>query len=222
MPASASVTEGKSAYTANVADETDLDSAVTVTGDGYTITFNGNDFAKKHLRRIRSDSVRDLKSLTAGADKLASYAKEARSRAAIRWEGKQSSTNSIVYLDLAQFCQFGCEIIKSLKASAGVAWTPYPANSPTTLQKHVTVTIGKCLAYSHSGVGAVRTGADGRVEGGVGITLTVTVRQVGASATTVEVCHYAGGTVSGKLSAEQLDPKTQKTKMLGIASSIVN
>ena len=222
MPASASVTEGNSAYTANVGDETDLDSAVTVTGDGYTITFNGNDFAKKHLRRIRRNSVSDLQSLTTGADKLASYAKEARARAAIRWEGKESSTNSIVYLDLAQFCQFGCEIIKSLKASASVAWSPYPTHAPTTLQKHVTVTIGRCLAYSHSGVGSVRSGADGRVEGGVGITLTVTVRQVGGSATTVEVCHYAGGAVSGKLSTDQLNPKTQKTKMLGIASSIVS
>ncbi|HEV7248797.1 MAG TPA: hypothetical protein VGN93_17605 [Shinella sp.] len=221
-PDSASFKEGKSTtFTADVADETDLGSAVTVKGEGYTITFEGNGFASKHMRRIRRNSVSLLQSPQTSPDKLAAYAKEARARAAIRWGGKESSTNSVVYLDLGQFCQFGAQIIKFLKSDTANAWSPYPANAPTTLQKHATVTIGRCLAYSHSGVGAVRSGGDGTVEGGVGITLQVTVRQVGGSTTMVEVCHYEGGSVTGKLSSDKLNPKTQGAKMHGIAGTIV-
>jgi hypothetical protein len=221
-PASASVKDGKSTYNANVADETDLSSGVTVTGEGYSVTFDGNNFASKHLRRIRRNSVSALQSPLTSPDKLAGYAKEARARAAIRWGGKESSTNSVVYLDLGQFCQFGCEIIKFLKGDTANAWSDYPATAPTTKQKHATVTIGKCLAYSHSGVGAVRSASDGKVEGGVGITLSVTVRQVGNSSTVVEVCHYESGSVVGKLSGDQLDPKTQRTKMQSIAGNIIS
>lgn len=223
-PDSASVKEGKSTtYSASVADETDLTSPVTVTGQGYTVTFAGNDFASKHLRRIRRNSVSALTAPDTSPGKLSEYAKDARVRAVGRWQGKESSTNSLIYLDLGQFGQFGCEIIKFLKADAATAWSPYPPTSATpVMQKHVTVTIGKCLAYSHSGVGAVRSGADGKVEGGVGITLDVTVRQVGGSATIVEVCHYANGAIIGKLSDEQLNPKTQKSKMQSIAGTIVS
>ncbi|MGQ3210939.1 hypothetical protein [Shinella sp.] len=222
-PASTSVKEGKSTtYTASVADETALDSAVTVTGEGYTVTFDGNKFASKHLRRIRSNSVSNLQDAVTAPGKLLSYAKEARAGAVERFVGKVSSTNSVIYLDLGQFCQFGCAIIKFLKANEATAWTPYPANAPVSLQKDVTVTIGRCLAYSHSGVGAMRSGADGKGEGGVGITLTATVRQVGASAKIVEVCHYAGGSIVGKVNVDQLDPKAQAEKIQGIASKIIS
>ena len=221
-PDSAMVKEGKkTAYTASVADEADLSSPVTVTGEGYTVTFDGNGFASKHLRRIRRNSVSELRGEDTGPNKLASYAKDARKRAVERWQGKESSTNSLIYLDLSQFCQFGCEVIKFLKSDAANPWAPYPPAAPNTMQKHATVTIGRCLAYSHSGVGAVRDGGDGRVDGGVGITLTVTVRQVQGNPKAVEVCHYAGGTVEGRFRDDKFDIRAEKAKMQGIASSIV-
>lgn len=217
----ATLTESKTQYTASVGQETDLTSPVTVTGDGYTVTFAGNNFATKHLRRIRRNSVTSLTTPTLSPAKLTEYITEAKEKSVERWDGKATSTNSLIYLDLGQFCQFGCEVIKFLKGDAAIAWTPYPPppQAANSMQKHVTVTINKCLAYSHSGTGLVRGGAGG-VQGGVGITLNVTVRQVGGSATTVEVCHYAQGAVKGQFKGEYLNKK-DLPKMQGIAQSIV-
>lgn len=222
MSGTATLKEGRTQYTATVGQETNLASAVTVTGDGYTVTFAGNNFATKHLRRIRRNSVSELTNPETSPAKLVSYITEAKEKSVERWDGREASTNSLVYLDLGQFCQFGCEVIKFLKADSRNAWTPYPlppqvANS---MQKHTNITIGKCLAYSHSGTGVVRGGGGG-VQGGVGITMNVTVRQVGGSTTTVEVCHYGGGTVKGQFKGEYA-PKKDTEKMQGIARSIVS
>lgn len=216
-PASAIVKSGS--FSASVADEQDLGSAVTVTGDGYTVSFDGNSFASKHLRRIRRNSVADLSSAVTGPGKLASYAKEARAGAALRF-GKVESTNSVVFLDLGTFCQLGSEIVKILKSDTG-PWEDYGTGAKAAKQKHVTVTLPRCLAFSHSGVGSVRAGDDG-LQAGVGITLKVTVRQIGGSTKMVEVCHYEEGTVSGKFGSYHLDAKTQAAKMQGIAKSIVS
>jgi hypothetical protein len=215
-PASALVKDGS--FNASVANETDLSSPVTVTGDGYTVSFDGNGFASKHLRRIRRNSVSDLTNASTAPTKLASYAKEARAGAALRF-GKKESTNSVVFLDLGTFCQLGATIVKTLKRDTG-PWEDYGQGANVTKQKHVTVTLPQCLAYSHSGVGSVRSNDSG-VEAGVGITLKVTVRKVGGSDKVVEVCHYEEGTVSGKFGNYQLDPKSQTAKMQGIARSIV-
>jgi hypothetical protein len=212
--------EGKTNYTATVGQETDLASPVTVTGDGYTVRFDGNNFASKHFRRIRRNSVSELTNTNLSPTKLVSYITEAKEKSVERWEGKESSTNSLVYLDLGQFCQFGCEVIKFLKADSTQPWASYPAQNPNTMQKHVDITINRCLAYSHSGTGLVRGGAGARVQGGVGISMNVTVRQVNGSANTVEVCHYAAGNVKGKFANEYADKKDTQ-KMQSIAKSIV-
>jgi hypothetical protein len=216
VPASAIARDGS--FNASVANETDLSSPVTVTGDGYTISFDGNGFASKHLRRIRRNSVSALTNASTAPTKLVAYGKEARAGAALRF-GKAESTNSVVFLDLSTFCQLGAAIAKALKTNTD-PWEDYGHGANVTKQKHVSVTLPQCLSYSHSGVGSVRS-SEGGIEAGVGMTLDLTVRKVGGSDKVVEVCHYEGGKISNKFGAYQLDPKLQAGKMQGIAKSIV-
>ena len=218
MSDSKTIKDGKASYTATVAAETDLSSPVTVTGKNCTVQFDGNDFETKHLRRIRRQSVIDLKNSITGPGKLTQYINEASEKSVDRWKGKESSTNSRVYLDLEEYCKFGCQIIKVVNDSS-IAWTPWGPNN--IMQKHATVTLGKCLAYSHNGIGFAKESASGRVEGGVGITLNVTIQQVNGNPNLVSVCHYAGGDVKGKFKSEYGDKKDLE-KRRGIANSIVN
>jgi hypothetical protein len=204
-------------YTATVPDETNLSSPVTITSGGYTVTFDGNQFASKHLRRIRQASISSLTDVQTGPGKLTDYITEARQRSVERWDGRETSTNSVVFLDLAQYCQFGCQVIDIVR-DAAIPWTPYGPH--LVQQKHGTVSLGKCLAYSHSGTGMARGTAAGRVQGGVGIDLRVTISQVGGMPTAVAVCHYAGGDVKGKFKDEYGDKKDLQ-KRAAIARSIV-
>jgi hypothetical protein len=213
-----SVKDGGTTYTATVDDDSNLESPVTVTGGGSTVTFDGNDFAGKHLRRIRRNSVSLLKDAQTGPTKLTGYITEARGKSVDRWDGNEIRTNSRIYLDLGEYCQFGCQVIKAVK-DGNNPWTPWgPQN---IMQKHVVVTLGKCLAYSHSGIGLARSSNEGRIQGGVGIALNVTIRQVNGSADIVSVCHYAGGEVQGKFKDEYGDKKDLE-KRVGIAKSIVH
>jgi D-aminopeptidase len=77
--------EGKTNYTASVGQETDLASPVTVTGDGYTVRFDGNNFASKHFRRIRRNSVSELTNPDLSPAKLVSYITEAKEKSVERW-----------------------------------------------------------------------------------------------------------------------------------------
>ncbi|OYW01795.1 MAG: hypothetical protein B7Z58_10195 [Acidiphilium sp. 37-64-53] len=156
-----------------------------------------------------------------GADKLNSYTTEASERSIERWEGKEKSTNSYIFLDLQEFCQFGCKIVRFLKED-GSAWTPYGVNQ--VLQKHVTVTLDKCLAYSHSGIGLTKKdGGSGRLQAGVGITLNAVVQQVNGNAKQISVCHYdANGTeVRGKFNMDYFK-RDNAQKGAEIAGTIVN
>jgi len=215
MSGSETIKEGNTSYTAQVAQETDLASPVTVTGGGYTVTFSGNNFETKHLRRIRRNSVSDLKDIQKGPGKLAEYATQAKEAAVVRWNGKESSTNSRVYLDLGEYCKFGAQVIGVVKDD-NIQWEPWGNNQ--VLQKHARITLGKCLAYSHSGIGGAKKTDTGKVQGGVGMELDVTIQQI--TPTSVSVCHYAGGDVKGKFKNEYINKKDQKSS--SIAKSIVN
>lgn len=177
-------------YTASVAQENAIGSAITVMGDKYTVTFDGNNFQTKHLRRIRRNSVTSLKSADTSADKLKEYAREAQGAGIDRFNGRERSTNTLIFLELGEFCQFGAQIIKFLKDDQRTAWTPF--GNPPVDQKTITVTLEKCLAYSTSGVGQFRQfgDGDGDVNAGVGLRLTVVVQRVSRDGKNVRVCHY--------------------------------
>jgi hypothetical protein len=212
---------GNKEYQARVEQETDTTSPVVVMGNKYTVTFDGNDFQNKHLRRIRRNSVSLLKSPVDGPGKLAGYTTEAKDKAVNRWNGNAASTNSLVFLDLAEFCQFGAQIIQFLKTDRA-AWTPY--GHQNVMQKHVAVTLDKCLAYTNSGTGETRAAQeDGKVQGGVGMVLNVVVRQVGGKATNISVCHYdaAGSAVQSTFKDAYLD-KSKDSARGQIAGKIVN
>lgn len=218
MRAEHSIKDGVSDYTATVDDEADLASPVTVTSGGYTVKFEGNNFATKHLRRIRRGSVDELTNPETGPGKLTSYITEAKEKSLARFDGRAASTNSLIYLDLGQYCQFGCQVIQIVK-NAAIPWEPFGASN--VLQKVGTVSIGKCLAYSFSGVGLPRIGNDRRPQGGVGIVMRVTIAQVKGKANDVVVSHYAGGAVQDRFHTEYGDKKNLQRRA-GIARSIVS
>lgn len=209
-------------YTAKVTNEADLDSAVVVTSGKYTIRFDGNNFATKHLRRIRRNSV---SALTGGdvAGKLNEYMDEANGKAWSRFSGNDQATSTIIFLDLGQYCQFGSQVIKFLAADRA-AWQVYPAQGNNQcLQKHTEITIGNCFASSNSGFGQVRehVGNPDRLQHGIGITLTVTVKQpLGGNGCSVQVCHYAGGAVGHEFSPQTMNVSSNKLK--GIGGSVVS
>lgn len=178
------------AYTASVAQENAKASAITVMGEKYTVTFDGNNFQTKHIRRIRRNSVTSLKDADTSADKLKEYALEAQDAGIGRFDGRERSTNTLIFLELGEFCQFGAQIIEFLKGDQRTAWTPY--GNPPVDQKTMTVTLAKCLAYSTSGVGQFRQfgDGDGDVNAGVGLKLTVVVQKASRDGKHVRVCHY--------------------------------
>ncbi|MGX9964438.1 hypothetical protein ACVFYP_13995 [Roseomonas sp. F4] len=218
MMAEHSIDEGSSRYTAKVTNETDLASPVTVTSGGYTVTFEGNNFATKHLRRIRRGSVDELTNPETGPDKLTKYITEAKDKSLERFDGRAASTNSLIYLDLGQYCQFGAQVIGIVKNTA-IPWQPFGAN--LVLQKVGTISIGKCLAYSFSGVGLPRIANDHRPQGGVGIDMRVTIAQVAGKANHVTVSHYASGVVQDRFYTEYGDKKNLE-KRARLARSIVS
>jgi hypothetical protein len=209
-------------YTATVTDAGDLSSPVVVTSGKYVVRFDGNDFATKHLRRIRRNSVSEL---TRGnvAGKLNEYVDESTAKAVTRFGGNDQATSTFIFLDLGQYCQFGCQVIKFLASDRG-AWQVYPPNGANQcLQKHTQITLGQCFASSNSGFGQVRehVGNPDRLQHGIGITLTVTVKQpLNGNGLNVQVCHYAGGQVAHEFSPETMN--VSKSKLTSIGKSIVS
>jgi hypothetical protein len=86
--------EGKTNYTASVGQETDLASPVTVTGDGYTVRFDGNNFASKHFRRIRRNSVSELTNPDLSPAKLVRQKKRASNGGGERRPARTPSSTS--------------------------------------------------------------------------------------------------------------------------------
>lgn len=216
---SQSVTQRNSghSYTARVDDAADLQSPVVVTSGIYTVRFDGNDFATKHLRRIRRNSVSEL---TRGniEGKLNEYMGESTDKAWKRFAGNDQATSTFIFLDLGQYCQFGCQVIQFLSNDHAAAWQPYPPHAPNCEQKHAQITIGNCFASSNSGFGRVRehVGNPDRLQHGIGITLTVTVKQpLGGDGHNVQVCHYAGGAVDREFSPQTMQGGKNKLKSIG-------
>jgi hypothetical protein len=187
-------------YKATVDNEDDLESPVVVTSGDYTVRFDGNNFAKKHLRRIRRNSVSELTRGNAG--KLYEYIDEATHRAGERFPGSDQASSTLVFLDLGQFCQFGCQVIKFLAGDTQNQWQPYPPGAATCKQKHADITINHCFASTNAGLsGNVRQDevTQDRLQHGIGIQLRVTLMQpLNGNGKTVTVCHYAGGTVKSR------------------------
>ncbi len=215
MSGSTTITDRGHSYTATVANEGDLSSPVTVTSGGYAITFDGNNFSTKHLRRIRRNSVSELNKGDVGA-KIQQYVDESHKAALKRFmrsDDKDGSTNTLIFLDLGQYCQFGCQVIKFL-ASDRTAWTTYGQGQNQCLQKHAHIELSKCFASSNNGFGAVKDGNQDpeKLQHGIGINLNVTLKQpMGGNGRTVQVCHYAGGTVDREFS-----PTTQQKNIGGL------
>lgn len=203
-------------YVASVSDARDLGSPVVVTSGKYTVRFDGNDFATKHLRRIRRGSV---SSLTSGdvAGKLSEYMDDSWAKAVSRFSGNNQATSTLIFLDLGQYCQFGCQVIKFLAADRG-AWTVFGQGAGACWQKHTAITIEKCFASSNDGFGKIKPDANDaeRLQHGIGITFTVTVKQpVGGNGLDVQVCHYAGGGVTHEFAPESTSAGPSKLKAIG-------
>jgi hypothetical protein len=202
-------------YTATVGAPGDLSSPVVVTSGKYTIRFDGNNFATKHLRRIRRNSVAKL---TSGdiAGKLNEYMNEAKNKSKSRFSGNENATSTFIFLDLGQYCQFGCQVIKFLASGHGV-WQEFGHGGNRCLQKHFEISINKCFASSNSGFGEVRDATNaGRLQHGIGITLNVTVKQpLGGKGNDVQVCHYAGGKVDHEFSPQTTSLGWNKLKSVG-------
>ncbi len=203
-------------YVATVADDQDLGSPVTVVSGSYAVTFDGNDFATKHLRRIRRGSVGQLS--RGDVDKvLSGYVHESVQKAQERFWGNENSTSTLIFLDLGQFCQFGCQVIKFLASNSG-GWTPFGHGVNQCLQKHCVVEISKCFASSNNGFGQIKTGltSPGKLQHGIGVTINATVKQpLGGNGRVVQVCHYAGGGVKQEFSPSSIDGGGNKMKAIG-------
>jgi hypothetical protein len=216
MSESVTIKDNSYNYTAKVDNPEDLGSPVVVTSGKYKVRFDGNDFATKHLRRIRRNSVSELKEGNISG-KFQEFMKESKFKAKSRFSGNQHATSTLIFLDLGQYCQFGCQIIKFLSSDSG-DWEEFGFGIKQCLQKHVEVTIEKCFASSNSGFGAVKEDVNQveKLQHGIGITLTVTVRQpLRGNGFDVEVCHYAGGGVDKEFSKNTLSNGWKKLKSIG-------
>jgi hypothetical protein len=217
MSESVTLKDTGSSYTGKVENAGDLGSPVVVTSGNYTVRFDGNDFATKHLRRIRRNSITQLKSGDI-AGKLSEYIDESKVKAKLRFSGNEGATSTLIFLDLSQYCQFGCQVIKFLSSNRG-AWQPYPPHGTARwLQKHTTITINKCFASSNDGFGQIKEDVHDPelLQHGIGITFDVTVKQpLNGSGRTVEVCHYARGGVTHEFKSKTLSNGSNKLKSIG-------
>lgn len=218
-----SVKEGKKEYIARVGEENDISSPVTVTCKNYTVRFTGNNFQSKHLRRIRRNSVTSLQTGSDAAAKLKTYVHDSQIAAIDRWNGNADSTNSLIFLDLKEFCKMGAQIINALSNNhEPVTWTPFGHSQ--VLQTRVVVRLDTCLAYSNDGQGQTKAVAgEQKVQGGTGMTLDVVVRQIDGNPKFVEACHYnaQGSDINNKFPSTYLDGVSDK-KIVNIARKIVN
>ena len=222
MSESVTQREGRYDYTATVGDADDLHCPVVVTSAAHTVRFDGNDFATKHLRRIRSNSVSELTDGDAKA-KLGEYIMGSFDKAWNRFGGREQATSTLIHLDLGQYCKFGCEVIKFVTRDPN-PWQIFVRGTERWEQKHVDITIDRCFASSNSGFGPVREveGTD-RLQHGIGITRTVTVRKPpNSNNRDVQVCHYAQGVVKNEFSQQSTSRSLGWGKLQAAGPSIVS
>jgi hypothetical protein len=174
---------------AHVEDIAALDSPVTVTTHKHTVTFDGNDFGAKHLRRLSRDSMKLLSSSKqeVSGEKFNALVKEGHGRADERFRqagDPEGARNTTVFLDIAGFCQLGGQISIAIDDNS---WTAF-RNQVGRQQQHVVVTLSQVLVMSANGFGQPEAASSG-----IGAELTVTVEK--GIGNQIRVVHLAAAIV---------------------------